>query len=103
MCQKKIYVKREKSLIITKLYHFPPKLVVLVGPNKSMCNNYNGLEVETISLDLNDTFVCLPSWHASQILSFSKFNLGKLVTNSFLISFESECMLICEAYGAKVN
>ena len=84
MYQKKIHIKREKSSIITKSYHFSLKLVVLVGSNKFMCNNSNGLEVETIFLDLNETFVYLSSWYASQILSFSNFNLDKLVTNSFL-------------------
>ena len=61
MCEKKIQVYREKSSIITKLNHFPSKLVVLIGSNKFICRNSNGLVVETIILDLNKNLVCLPN------------------------------------------
>ena len=37
MCQEWNHVNLEKSSIMTSLYLLPPKLVVLVGPKRSMC------------------------------------------------------------------
>src|ERR1043165_5531951 len=72
----------EKSSTITKAYTLPPKLFVLDGPKRSMCNNCSGLVVDTTFLDLKDDFVCFPFWQASQSLSLTKFLLGKQMTRS---------------------
>ena len=66
------HVNLEKSSTMTSPYLLPPKLVVLVGPKRSRCNNSSGLDVDTTFLDLKDFLVCLPNWHALQILSSSK-------------------------------
>ena len=57
--------------------------MVLVGPNKSICKSSKGLEVEIVFFDLNDTLVCLPNWHASQILSFQNSILANRELNPF--------------------
>ncbi|KAL2340780.1 hypothetical protein Fmac_008720 [Flemingia macrophylla] len=51
--------------MMTYLYFLPPSLRVLVGLNKSMCNSFNGLEVETSLSDLKKDLLCFPSLHAS--------------------------------------
>ena len=76
----------EKLSITTSPYFLPPKLVILVGPNKSKCNNSRGLGVYTKFFDLKDFFVCLPNWHTLQILSSSKLIYGITSTKSFLIN-----------------
>ena len=37
-----------KSSTITKMYLFPPRDSVLVGPIRSRCSNSNGLEVADV-------------------------------------------------------
>ena len=75
----------EKSSTIISPHFLPPKLVVLVGPNKSKCNNSMGLEVDTKFFDLNDFLVCLPNWQL-QILSSSKLIYEISSTKLFLIN-----------------
>src|ERR1044072_6281404 len=84
--RKKVQVYLEKSSTITKAYTLPPKLLVLDGPNKSICNNCSGLVVDTTFLDLKVDFVCFPFWQASQSLSLTNFILGNPITRSCLIS-----------------
>ena len=59
-----IKVNLEKSSTTTSPYFLPPKLVILVGPNKSKCNNSRSLDVDTTFFDLKDFLVCFPNWHA---------------------------------------
>src|ERR1051325_8435916 len=55
----------EKSSTITKAYTLPPKLFVLDGPKRSMCNNCSGLIGDFIN---NQAFI------------FCKFDLEAFVT-----------------------
>ena len=66
-----------------------------IGPNRSICNNSKGLEVETKFFDLKEFLAYFPNWHASQILSLLKDNLGSPITKSFLTSLLSVFMLAC--------
>ena len=45
----------------------------LGGPNKFMWINSNGLDVMISLIDFKEDLVCFPSWHASQMRSFSNF------------------------------
>ena len=87
LCAKnKTYVNLEKSSITASPYFLPPKLIVLVGPNKSKCNNSRSLDVDTIFFDLKDFIVCFSNCHALQILSSSKLIYRISLTKSFLIN-----------------
>ena len=76
-----LYVQERKPcvswIVIDKHTHtqcVPPKLLVLIGPNMSICVNSKG-RVDTISLIcLKEVFVYFPNWQALQIWSFSNFN-----------------------------
>ena len=71
LCAKnKIQVKYEKSFMITSPYFFPPRLAVLVDPNKSIWTNSQDLEVEIIFFDLKELLVYFSNWHASYIYIF---------------------------------
>jgi len=59
-CRKRVQVNLEKSSTTTKAYKFPPRLIVLEGPNKSMCKSSRGYEVETQFFKLKDFVVCFP-------------------------------------------
>ena len=80
---------------MTRQYRLPPKLVVLVGPNKSKWSNSKGLEVDIASLDLNDDLYCLLSWQATQTLSDSNLSLGSPLTSSFLDNLEINLKFAC--------
>ena len=73
-------VNFEKSSTNTNTYLFSFKLLTWVGPNKSICINYNRRVVMTSLIDLKDDFVCLLCWHASHKWSFSNFDLGMPLT-----------------------
>ena len=68
-------------------YFLPPRLVVLVGPNKSKCNSSRSLDVDTTFFDLKDFLDCFPNWHALQILSYLKLICGIPTIKLFLIKF----------------
>ena len=68
---------------MTKPYFLPPKLAVLVGPNRSTCKSSSGLVVETTFLLWKELLVYLPLRQNSQDESFSKLILDKPLTNSF--------------------
>jgi hypothetical protein len=52
-------------------------LIVLVGPNRSICSNSKGLLVEMWFLLLKDIFTCLLIWQASHNPYFFKSNMRK--------------------------
>lgn len=66
-----IHVCLDYSSTITKPYLFPSILVYEVGPNKSMCNNFDGLLV-LIMLLLGLVFPsCFPVWQELHNISLS--------------------------------
>ena len=48
VCRKSVQVYLEKLSTTTRPYRFPPRLIVLEGPKRSMCKITKGFEVETI-------------------------------------------------------
>ena len=86
LCVKnKTHVNLEKSSTTTRPYFSPSRLVALVGPKRSRCNNSKGLDVDTTFFDLKVFLVCFPSWHALHILSSLKFICEIPTIRSFLI------------------
>jgi len=55
-----VHINLEKSSNTTRAYKFPPRLIVLEGPKRSMCSSSRGFEVETKFFSLKDCFVCFP-------------------------------------------
>ena len=80
--KKKTYVNLEKSSTKTKIKWLSLRLLVLVGPNKSMWINSKGLIVMTSLIVLKKDLVCFSSWHASQMRSFLNCKLGMPFTDS---------------------
>jgi len=86
-CRKIVQVNLEKSFITTRAYRFPPSLIVLEGPKRSMCKTSSGFEVETLFFKLKDFVVCFPFWQASHTCSFLNLSLGKPWTSLFETSY----------------
>ena len=91
--KKSTHVYLEKLSTMTKPYDLPPRLVVLVGPKRSMWSSCKGLEVETQFFYLKEIFLCFPLTHASHNLFRSKDNLGNLTTRLFWQSLDMTYML----------
>src|ERR1044072_9994273 len=69
---------------MTKQYRFSEKLVVLIGPNKSICSSSSGLLVLTKFFDLKELFSCLPCKKAEHLMPDLKDNFGRPRTKSCL-------------------
>ena len=55
LCERKTTnVNHEKSSTITYAYYLAYRLMVDVGPNKSICNSLSGLKIESMPLLLKD-------------------------------------------------
>ena len=67
-CKTRKIVNQNKK---TKLFLF--KLLILVGPNKSMWINSNDLDVMISLIAVKEDLVYFSSWHASQMRSFLNF------------------------------
>jgi hypothetical protein len=87
--RKNTYVYLVKSSTITNPYLFPPILVYVVGPNKSMCYNSNALDALFILFLGCVLPTCFLAWHALQSLSFSNMTSFKPLTRSRLINMFS--------------
>lgn len=75
----------EKSSISTKQYLFLPMLVYEVGPNESICNNFNG-PVVLIMLLLGWVFlICFLAWQEIHNLSFLNLSSLNPLTRSCMI------------------
>ena len=75
----------KKSSTITNPNLCLLRLSVLVGPNKSICNNSKGLKVIKGATDLNDFLVCLPWAHEAHTIVFLFFFIfGKPFTREYL-------------------
>src|ERR1044072_7203311 len=72
---------------MTKKHHFSEKLEVLIGPNRSICNNSNGLLVLTKFFDLKELFSCFPCKQVEHLMSDLNDNLAKPHTKSCLTIF----------------
>ena len=101
-CRKRVQVIIEKSSTTTRAYKFPPRLIVLEGPKRSMCKSSRGFEVEIQFFKLKEFLVCFPFWHASHTCSFSNLSLGKPWTSSFETSLFKwfiwmRAILLCQA------
>ena len=82
------YVNLEKSSTIKNTYLLWLRLAILVGPNKSRCNNSQGLLVETMFFDLKEDLVSFPNWQASHKWVYLKEILGKPRTRLYLESLD---------------
>jgi len=70
----KTNVYLEKSSTRTKMKQLPLRLLILVGPNKSMWINSNGLDIMIFLIALKEALVCFSIWHTSQMRSFQTLN-----------------------------
>ena len=76
-------VNMEKSSPMTRSYFLPSRLVVLVGPKRSICKSLSDLVVETTFLLWKVLLVYLSLWQYSQVKSLTKLILIKPLTSSF--------------------
>lgn len=74
MTRKGTQVNLENPSIITRAYIFPYKLHALVGPNKSTCNSFKGLE-DVICLDLKELLFAYPIYKHHRLIFF-KLHFG---------------------------
>src|SRR4029077_17422652 len=80
--RKYVHVNLEKSSTQTKMYLFPPKLSVCMGPMRSMWRSSRGSLVERYFPFLCMLLVCFPCWQGPQIpLAFFP-SLGRPRTHS---------------------
>jgi len=87
---------------MTKPYFFPPILNVLVGPNRSICNSCNCLEVETIFLNLKEVLICFLLTCFTEKISFQEI-LGSPFTKSFLDIFKICFRLTCPSFLCQIH
>ena len=73
---KKNPCKLEKLSTKIKINRLPLRVLILIGPNKSICINSKGLDIMISLIDLKEDLVCFSSWHASQMRSFSNSKVG---------------------------
>lgn len=73
---------RKKSSTTTKTYLFPPRLQVVVGPNKSMCYTFEGSNYKRCEFGFERACSLLFHFDKHHNLSFSNFNFGNPTTIS---------------------
>ena len=77
-----------KSSHTTMICLFPPRDSVLVGPMRSKCSNFNGLDVVDVWVSGCLAFVCFPSWHGPHSTLFTLLSFGIPKTYSCLDTIE---------------
>ena len=80
---------------MTNPKHFPPRLVVLIGPNRSIWRSSKGFEVVTTVFDLKELLVCFPLAQGLQTPSNFPLTFGRPSTRLFFCNFLMPSKLQC--------
>ena len=88
---------------MTKPWFFLPRLNVLIGSNRFVCNSCNSLKVEITYSDLKEILICFPCWHVSLRIWVFQQILSSPFTKYFLDNFEICFRLTCPSFLCQNN